>query len=40
LQEQGVNLIQVLPEFSADKHPMITKDEFMRTIVEKLLIHF
>ena len=31
---------QVLPEFDAQKHPIITKDEFVRTIVEKLLIHF
>jgi len=33
-------LKQCLPEFDAEKHPTIKKDEFMRTIVEKLLFHF
>jgi len=40
LQEYGVDLKSVLPEFDAEKHPTLTKDEFMRTIVENLLIHF
>ena len=40
LLEEGVDLKQCLPEFDAEKHPTIKKDEFMRTIVEKVLIHF
>jgi len=40
LQEEGVDLKQVLPEFDAENHATITKDEFMHTVVEKLLINF
>jgi len=40
LQEEGVDLNKVLPEFDAEKNPTITKDVFMRTIIEKLLFHF
>lgn len=40
LMEEGVDLKQCLPEFDAEKHPTIKKDEFMRTIVEKLLFKF
>ena len=40
LLEEGVDLKQCLPEFDAEKYPTIKKDEFMRTIVEKLLFNF
>jgi hypothetical protein len=39
LHEEGVDLKQCLPDFNKGEADL-TQDEFMRTIVEKLMIHF
>ena len=39
LQEEGVDLKQFLPDFNKGEEDL-SQDMFMRTIIEKLLVHF
>jgi len=39
LQDEGIDLKKCLPDFNKDENDL-NQDQFMRTIIEKLIIHF